>query len=378
MPWVRIDEHALGHVKIGALSHGAFRLWVEGLTYCQRYLTDGAISSKALRGFKYSNKARICELVSGFDGRAPLWVTTDDGFMVHDYLQWNEPRDRVLEKRESAKARMARLRGGNEAQTIGQTISKRNEIAEHLSSGESTKQSVNTRETVSRSREQTGERTPNVPDSTPHHTTNTDRREPKIARDRAGKSWEFPSLYVSQKQHAIVMNSIVENANRVDWDTFYSKAASYYAENGKPFDLLKDLKQRASYEVEAINDRAQRAQEEVKRRADDEKGLFEYERRAKLSPEESAAERDWRRRAIYNQLTPEEIAAIPIDAAKRERDFATWQAKRATMTTEQRAASIEAMHREKYARSAEEATRIKAERKEKERRRLDANGVSLV
>jgi hypothetical protein len=110
MPWVRIDEHALNHVKILALSNAAFRLWVEGLAHCQKHLTDGAISRAALKSFRYASRSRIDELTESVDGHAPLWGVVTDGFMVHDYLAWNESREHVLKAREFAKNRIQKLR----------------------------------------------------------------------------------------------------------------------------------------------------------------------------------------------------------------------------------------------------------------------------
>ena len=106
MPWVRIDEHALNHVKILALSLGAFRLWVEGLAHCQKHLTDGAISqgrdarislSVEIEG---SRNSQPC-----VDGSA-CGNPPSEGWQVHDYLQWNDSRDHVrAEARRHAKAR---------------------------------------------------------------------------------------------------------------------------------------------------------------------------------------------------------------------------------------------------------------------------------
>ncbi len=106
MPWVRIDEHALNHVKVLALTDGAFRLWVEGLAHCQKHLTDGAIASVALKGFRYINRKRVAELLS-----TGLWESgSGDGFGVHDYLQWNDGSDVVVKKRTAAKERLDRYR----------------------------------------------------------------------------------------------------------------------------------------------------------------------------------------------------------------------------------------------------------------------------
>jgi hypothetical protein len=114
MPWVRIDEHALNHVKLLSLTHGAFRLWVEGLAYCQRHLTDGAIPMDALRTFRYASVKAVAELTTSIAGGSSLWVPDAAGYHVHDFLDWNEDRARVHEKREQARQRMSRLRGGDD------------------------------------------------------------------------------------------------------------------------------------------------------------------------------------------------------------------------------------------------------------------------
>lgn len=105
MPWVRIDENALEHPKVAGLSDGAFRLWVRGLAHCQKFLTDGVITNVAWRGFYGASAKRIGELV-----KAGLWRRDGDRYLVHDYLKWNESRERVLELRDAAKQRMRRSR----------------------------------------------------------------------------------------------------------------------------------------------------------------------------------------------------------------------------------------------------------------------------
>lgn len=106
MPWVRIDERAMHHPKIRSIADGAFRLWVEGLAYCQMFLTDGKITDQALRGlWAYSPKRRHQLIESG------LWELSPLGVQVHDYLQWNESREHVISAREHARERIQKLRG---------------------------------------------------------------------------------------------------------------------------------------------------------------------------------------------------------------------------------------------------------------------------
>jgi hypothetical protein len=105
MPWVRIDENAMDHPKIGGLSDGAFRLWVQGLAYCQKYLTDGYISDIALRGLRaYSPKRRQILIA------AVLWNESETGIRVHDFLEWNESREHVMLARRLAKDRLKKHR----------------------------------------------------------------------------------------------------------------------------------------------------------------------------------------------------------------------------------------------------------------------------
>src|SRR5262245_29544435 len=100
MTWVRFDDQAIDHPKFLALSHGAFRLWFEGMSYCNRHLTDGLISHAALKGFRYLTKTRSESLQ-----KHRLWEPNADGILVHDYLHWNDSRAIVLEGRKKAKLR---------------------------------------------------------------------------------------------------------------------------------------------------------------------------------------------------------------------------------------------------------------------------------
>lgn len=104
MPWVRIDDNAIDHPKILALSDAAFRLWIRGLSHCRRFLTDGKIERAVLSQLPGVSKPRIRELL-----RVGLWEATETGYVVHDYHQWNDSRDVILAARQDAQARR---RGG--------------------------------------------------------------------------------------------------------------------------------------------------------------------------------------------------------------------------------------------------------------------------
>ena len=105
MGWVRFDDRAIDHPKFLSLSAAAFRLWFEGMTYCNKHLTDGLISSVALRGFRYGTTARVTELLG-----QRLWETHDLGYKVHDYLDWNDNRETVEKNRAKARQRSSDAR----------------------------------------------------------------------------------------------------------------------------------------------------------------------------------------------------------------------------------------------------------------------------
>lgn len=104
MSWVRIDDRAWCHPKLVALSAPAVRLWVWALCWSAQHETDGLIKLAAL-SILGGTKRVAAELVS-----AGLWDIRDDGWMVHDFLDWNPSAEERREKREQSVARLKRHR----------------------------------------------------------------------------------------------------------------------------------------------------------------------------------------------------------------------------------------------------------------------------
>lgn len=97
--------------KFIAIGDRAWRLWCEGIVYCQRQLSDGLIPVKALRGFRYYSKAAMRELLTvNVPEKRSLWHLEGEGVRVHDYLDWNDARARVLANRQAGKDRLDRWR----------------------------------------------------------------------------------------------------------------------------------------------------------------------------------------------------------------------------------------------------------------------------
>ncbi|MFF7147542.1 hypothetical protein ACFZAO_05645 [Streptomyces griseoaurantiacus] len=107
MPWVKLDDRFPSHRKIALLSDRAFRLHVSAICWCAENLTDGRISDRELalvtrvRGVKATAK----QLED-----AGLWDRTDDGWVIHDYLDYNPSREQVLLERKKNAERQERFR----------------------------------------------------------------------------------------------------------------------------------------------------------------------------------------------------------------------------------------------------------------------------
>lgn len=111
MAWVRIHDGAMSHPKVLALSDRAFRVWVNGLSYCQMHLTDGFIPDRA-SGIVGTTVKSVSELCS-----VGLWEANPAGWTVHDYLQWNDSREVVRGKRDSAAERKAKWKAAQASGT---------------------------------------------------------------------------------------------------------------------------------------------------------------------------------------------------------------------------------------------------------------------
>jgi len=146
MPWVRIDENAMDHPKFLALSDGAWRLWCEGQAYCQKHLTNGHIPTAALKGFRYYSLARLKNLLAEHvPGKGPCWHDgAADGYVVHDYLDWNDSRAEVQQARANARDRTRRFRDRHTLQNGERTpnVSSGVVCSGELSGGELTRAAV--------------------------------------------------------------------------------------------------------------------------------------------------------------------------------------------------------------------------------------------
>lgn len=107
MAWVRLADDFPDHPKVVRAGPLAAWLYVCGLSYANRYATDGFIPSAQVRRLadvpdSESLAERLVE--SG------LWELAEDGFQIHDYRDYQPSADEVKREREAAAKRQAEYR----------------------------------------------------------------------------------------------------------------------------------------------------------------------------------------------------------------------------------------------------------------------------
>ena len=129
MAWTRLDDGFADHPKVAPLSDPAFRAFVAGLGYANRYLTDGEIHAHELRK-NVAPKVRR-ELVA-----AELWHERDDGGIdIHDFLEYNRPAETVRAERKANAERQRRFRDSHRDPETGQFTTPRNAVTNGVSNG---------------------------------------------------------------------------------------------------------------------------------------------------------------------------------------------------------------------------------------------------
>jgi hypothetical protein len=137
MVWVRLEDGLPDHPKIDAAGGDAAWLHVCALAYCNRNLTDGYIPADRVP--RLSDRKRPLQLAERLVD-VGLWHRLEDGYTIHDFLDYNPTRAAVLagrEERHAAKVAAGRLGGLAKAQAQRkQTPSKR--TSRRLANGKQT------------------------------------------------------------------------------------------------------------------------------------------------------------------------------------------------------------------------------------------------
>ena len=106
MSWVKLDDGFADHPKVLNAGPTAAWLYIEGLCYAARYLTDGAILDSSLGGLGQLTRGRARKLADRLV-EVGLWEKNGAGYSIHDYLEYNPSRAQVLDDRQIARRRTA-------------------------------------------------------------------------------------------------------------------------------------------------------------------------------------------------------------------------------------------------------------------------------
>lgn len=112
MTWFRVDDSFPQHPKVLSIPRkdrtAAIGLWTIAGTWCAAQLTDGALGAHMVEELAGTKRAADLLVSVG------LWEKTDDGYQIHDYLDYNPSAEEVRADqaaKHEAKAKAGRLGG---------------------------------------------------------------------------------------------------------------------------------------------------------------------------------------------------------------------------------------------------------------------------
>lgn len=116
MGWVKLDDRFFTHPKIIDLSKDAKLVFLAGLTLASCQLTNGFLSDatvRAIMALVNIRRQNVSKIEHELDTKS-LWKRVQDGYEIHDYLDYNPSSEQVREKRERTATRVAEWRKRNE------------------------------------------------------------------------------------------------------------------------------------------------------------------------------------------------------------------------------------------------------------------------
>ena len=116
MSWFALDDRSYDNLKVEAAGNAAWGLYCRCGAWCADKLTDGLVSKRVAN--RHGTRQQIVRLID-----VGLWVETNDGYMMRDYLDYNLSSEQVLLRRDKAVERMRNLRGSvrtNEQRTTSE------------------------------------------------------------------------------------------------------------------------------------------------------------------------------------------------------------------------------------------------------------------
>jgi hypothetical protein len=104
MSWVRSDDNEPNHPKIFRAGIAAYGFFQAAKCYCSRNLTDGFIPVQDLPLISPSVPSKQAMSLATKLAECGLFEKKDEGWYVHDYLDYNPSREQVLARRDERAA----------------------------------------------------------------------------------------------------------------------------------------------------------------------------------------------------------------------------------------------------------------------------------
>ena len=120
MPWARFDDHMPTHRKVRPLTDAAFRLWVSAVCYSNAYGTDSFILRSEINLVSDVKRPlrSVAQLVA-----IGLWEEVEDGWLIHDFHEYNPSSAQVDAQRKLKTERQRRWREGRAASDVDASTS---------------------------------------------------------------------------------------------------------------------------------------------------------------------------------------------------------------------------------------------------------------
>lgn len=104
--WVKLDDNLVQHPKVLQLDAAAFALYIAGLCWSAKYETDGRIPWRAVRTLSphvEDTESAVDALLS-----SGLWEHGEDGYRIHDFLEYQFSKEQNEARRKADAERQAR------------------------------------------------------------------------------------------------------------------------------------------------------------------------------------------------------------------------------------------------------------------------------
>ncbi len=127
MAWVKLDDQFFFNHKVLRAGRDARDLYLAALAYCNAQLTDGYVASETLPLLGVmagvANPEQSAKQLASKLVEVCLWETNGNGYQVHDYLEYNPSKEKVLETRRM-RAEVGAQGGRAKSEGLEQSASK--------------------------------------------------------------------------------------------------------------------------------------------------------------------------------------------------------------------------------------------------------------